>query len=434
MSITKRVAIIGGGPSGLAAAKALSMEPTRFESIHLFEKRGKLGGLWNYNEDYKKSVKFDIIEGKVLEHGIKSGSPIYKHMETNITKDTMRFANFAMPENYPTYPTKDQICEYINNYAETIDDVSVHLGAEVKSLDKQDNERWLLITDTDEVFHFDAVIIASGHFDKPAIPNTPGINEWHKLYPGEVTHSKFYIDSTPFKDKTVLVVGSSASGTDLCLQILTQAKTIYNSTRDVESTNFAPVIPIAEISKYDPEKREVICTNGEVYSGIESVIFCTGYLYEFEFLKAYQIELIKDGKYVMNLFKNLFYAQDPSIAFLSIPKNIVPFPFSESQSAVVARVFSGRLHLPSIDEMNKTLVEPYEGIHTLTFPKDVDYCNDLQDWIDTTKTNKGFEAESWTESRTQMRSMTKEFKAKRLSDVLKHAVDLREKREPYRLL
>lgn len=119
---------------------------------------------------------------------------------------------------------------------------------------------------------------------------------------------------------------------------------------------------------------------------------------------------------------------------MSIPKNIVPFPFSESQSAVVARVFSGRLHLPSIDGMNKSLVEPYEGIHTLTFPKDVDYCNDLQDWIDTTKTNKGFEAEDWTESRTQMRSMTKEFKAKRLSDVLKHAVDLREKREPYRLL
>lgn len=81
--------------------------------------------------------------------------------------------------------------------------------------------------------------------------------------------------------------------------------------------------------------------------------------------------------------------------------------------------------------MNKSLVEPYEGIHTFTFPKDVDYCNDLQDWIDTTKTNKGFEAEGWTESRTQMRSMTKEFKAKRLSDVLKHAVDLREKREPY---
>lgn len=76
------------------------------------------------------------------------------------------------------------------------------------------------------------------------------------------------------------------------MQILTQAKTIYNSTRDVQSTTFAPVIPIAEISKYNSEKREVICANGEVYSGIESVIFYTGYLNEFEFLKAYQNELI----------------------------------------------------------------------------------------------------------------------------------------------
>ena len=49
----RKVGIIGGGPAGVAAAKALSLEPSKFDEIHLFEKKPQLGGLWNYSEDYK---------------------------------------------------------------------------------------------------------------------------------------------------------------------------------------------------------------------------------------------------------------------------------------------------------------------------------------------------------------------------------------------
>lgn len=42
-----RIAIIGAGASGLAAARALLAEDC-FAAIDIFEQRGALGGVWNY--------------------------------------------------------------------------------------------------------------------------------------------------------------------------------------------------------------------------------------------------------------------------------------------------------------------------------------------------------------------------------------------------
>jgi len=41
----KRVAVIGAGPSGLAAVRALADENT-FDTIKLFERRSEVGGIW----------------------------------------------------------------------------------------------------------------------------------------------------------------------------------------------------------------------------------------------------------------------------------------------------------------------------------------------------------------------------------------------------
>ena len=41
----RRVAVIGAGPSGLAAVRALEKEKI-FEAIRVFERRDQVGGLW----------------------------------------------------------------------------------------------------------------------------------------------------------------------------------------------------------------------------------------------------------------------------------------------------------------------------------------------------------------------------------------------------
>lgn len=41
----KRVTVIGAGPSGLAAVRALSDE-NAFDTIRVFERRDRVGGIW----------------------------------------------------------------------------------------------------------------------------------------------------------------------------------------------------------------------------------------------------------------------------------------------------------------------------------------------------------------------------------------------------
>ena len=66
---------------------------------------------------------------------------------------------------------------------------------------------------------------------------------------------------------------------------------------------------------------------------------------------------------------------------------VIPFPLAEAQSAVLARLWSGRLDLPNQTEMEewerKRVQEKGEGkgFHTLgAVGEDVDYLNGLVEW------------------------------------------------------
>lgn len=57
----KKIAIIGAGPAGLAAAKYLLAEG--FQSLDIFEQRTEVGGVWNYNPKTpgeKKNPMYDV--------------------------------------------------------------------------------------------------------------------------------------------------------------------------------------------------------------------------------------------------------------------------------------------------------------------------------------------------------------------------------------
>ncbi|EJP61801.1 flavin dependent monooxygenase [Beauveria bassiana ARSEF 2860] len=49
--------------------------------------------------------------------------------------------------------------------------------------------------------------------------------------------------------------------------------------------------------------------------------------------------------------KHIFHVGHPNLAFVMLHLRVVAFPFAESQVAVIARVWSGRLRLPPYEEM-----------------------------------------------------------------------------------
>ena len=52
-------------------------------------------------------------------------------------------------------------------------------------------------------------------------------------------------------------------------------------------------------------------------------------------------------------YQHIFYVPDPTIALNLVPLRVVAFPFSETQAAVIARVWSERLSLPEIEKMRE---------------------------------------------------------------------------------
>lgn len=141
-----------------------------------------------------------------------------------------------------------------------------------------------------------------------------------------------------------------------------------------------------QISELIVQERTVVFEDGQIEKDVDSIIFCTGYMYSFPFSSHLSPPLVTNGNRTRNLYQQIFYHPSPTLSFIGLPQRIVPLPVSECQSAVIARIYSGRLSLPSESKMRAwedSLVSEKgdsKSFHTLAFPLDAQYINFLHDW------------------------------------------------------
>ncbi|KAI1498036.1 putative flavin dependent monooxygenase [Biscogniauxia marginata] len=399
-----RVAIIGAGPCGLAAAKYLVAEK-KFSKIEVFEQRSTVGGIWNYtplsvvdNEFTIPRTRPSTLPDTAIWANELTGpqfvSPVYNFLETNIPHTLMNYSDRRFPEGSPLFPGHAVVRQYLEDYARELQSV-LSLHTQVLSVQKILNGAqscWELEvldmkTNWKRTIKFDAVVVASGHYNDPFIPDIKGLDEFDRMYPGCVSHSKFYRLPDQYEGKKVVIVGNSASGIDLSAQISTVCqKPIIVSEKIkpvavVEEKPWAKLVP--EIKEFLPAERAVKFSDGSLEKNIDAVVFCTGYFYSFPFLKSLSPAVITNGSYAKHLYEHILYIDDPTLSFLGIPQRVVPFPISEAQAGYVARLWAGRLPLPPhaimLEWESKMLNEKGESkfLHNLAFPKDVDYINRL---------------------------------------------------------
>lgn len=453
------VAIIGGGAAGLAACKGLALEPVSFATIDLFERKDRLGGLWySQGESKPKNVRPQVpsdhsnaVERWDPPVSTNAISPVYKHLETNLISSVMEYSGVHFDEDIPVFPSRQQVHDYLIKYSKTVpDSVNIRLNTEVVQVDKKGG-KWVI--DHRDVScgsyggtaqsTYDALIICNGHFDVGKIPDIDGLQEWDVNIPGSITHAKYYDDPEHHLGARVLIVGNLSSGSDIASQIANSASHVYVSTlgEPSEIDRAKPITFLPEIVKYDYRTRSVTTADHQVISDIDSVVFCTGYLFSMPFMDKVLPDLLaKDGSTVNDLFLQMFYIPDPSLVLIGLPADIVPMPLCESQAAVVARYFSGRLELPLKQDMERSrrqdLIENGTGrkIHVLTTPKDVQYIYKLQAWIDKEGLRSpGLIAPIWDDQRLIDRQNTRIYKGRRIQEVLDHAEELRSQGEPFSL-
>jgi cation diffusion facilitator CzcD-associated flavoprotein CzcO len=193
-----------------------------FSHIVIFEQRDNVGGLWNYLPRADSSIQtttipqtnpnYDDNEERII-------SPVYDLLETNIPRGLMGFSDLHWDEDCQLFPSHQTVLKYLERYSNGLDHM-IRFGTKVVNVSLTEDQRWLVETEpageddrSKRTSHaFDAVLVASGHFDVPYVPSVPGIEAWNEAHPGRIWHSKFHRNPEDFRGKKVVVVGNSASG------------------------------------------------------------------------------------------------------------------------------------------------------------------------------------------------------------------------------
>lgn len=190
----KKVAVIGGGIAGLAAAKAFDEKGHR---VIGFERSHDFGGVWELSRSYP---------------GVQTQSP----------KDLYRYTDMAMPDEYPQWPKGAQVHAYLHSYADKHKLGRLfQLNTDVAGMERRADGKpgWTLtLTSAGRTRKedFDFVSVCTGQFSYKNIITHPGQDAFVEQG-GHVMHSSEYTDPEIARGKNVVVLGGSKSSTDIAV-------------------------------------------------------------------------------------------------------------------------------------------------------------------------------------------------------------------------
>lgn len=191
-----RIALIGAGPMGLAAAKLLVQHGLPFQG---FELHSDVGGLWDI--DAPRSTMYESA------HLISS-------------KRMTEFIDFPMRDDVAEYPSHREMKRYFQDFADHFD-LRRHyrFNAEVLRIAPRggDGEGWDITWRDAEGEHtetFATVMIANGTLSEPNRPSFDG------QFDGELIHACDYRSASQFDGNRVLVVGAGNSGCDIAVDAI----------------------------------------------------------------------------------------------------------------------------------------------------------------------------------------------------------------------
>lgn len=213
-----RVAVLGAGPSGLAAAKSCveaGLEPV------VLEQAEALGGLWRFRQDSAPGQP-SVMRSTVI----------------NSSKELTAFSDFPPPAHFPNYMPHAVLLEYLQLYARhfrLLDRIRFrHQVLRVEPAQgHQETGRWAvtvkdLASGLVSSSSFDAVMVCTGHHAFPARPTSlRGLDR----FGGSVLHSHAVKDCVRFRDRRLLVLGAGNSAMDIATEASLFAKKVYLSTR-----------------------------------------------------------------------------------------------------------------------------------------------------------------------------------------------------------
>ncbi len=191
----EEVVVIGGGPGGLAVAGALKRSGV---DALVVEQESALGASWRRHYD-----RLHLHTARWL-----SGLP-----------------GFGIPRSYGRWVSREDFVAYLEEYAKRLR-LNVRTGTAIERIE-EDPDGWRLRIAAGDIVAR-TVVVATGYNRVPEVPDWPG---WEK-FEGSVVHAADYRNGTPYRGRSVLVVGSGNSGTEIAVDLVESgAGRVYISVR-----------------------------------------------------------------------------------------------------------------------------------------------------------------------------------------------------------
>lgn len=196
-----KICVVGAGSSGLAVAKNLACSDVPFDCL---EREDDVGGNWYFG---------------------KPASSVYRSTHLISSKRLTQFTDFPMPREYPEYPSREQVWEYLRAYARHFRLYErIEFNRAVERIEPS-ADGWEVTLQGGEKRIYSGVVIANGHNWDPKWPEYPG------RFDGLVLHSCQYKTPEVLQGRRVLVVGAGNSGCDIAVEAAQHAAATLHSTR-----------------------------------------------------------------------------------------------------------------------------------------------------------------------------------------------------------
>ncbi|MBP2414818.1 cation diffusion facilitator CzcD-associated flavoprotein CzcO [Arthrobacter stackebrandtii] len=379
-----RTAVIGAGPSGIAAAKALHAAGIPFDC---FERGSEIGGNW----------LLDNPNGQ---------SACYETLEINTSGPRMAFSDFPMPADYPPYPRHDLVHAYFERYVDHFNvRRTITFNTSVEEVSRDDDGGWLVRTAGpagEATGRYDAVLVANGHHWDPQWPD-PG---YPGTFDGEQIHAHSYRSGAQLEGKDVVVVGAGNSAMDIAVEGSFRANNVALSIRrgqwvlrksflgkpsdqvalpgwmpwwvtglrlrmgaltsgplrryglpvpahkpgqshPVQSDSIRARIAAGKVTVHPGierfEGREVVFVDG-TRAPADLLVWATGYKVSFPFFDP---SLVSAKSNDLPLWKRTVHPDLPGLYFIGLVQPVgAVMPVAEAQASWVAEILSGRCALP----------------------------------------------------------------------------------------
>ena len=348
--MTKRICIIGAGPSGLAQLRAFQSAKANGEDIPeivCYEKQDDWGGLWNYT--WRTGVD---------QYGEPVHGSMYRYLWSNGPKEGLEFADYTFEEHFgkqiASYPPRAVLFDYIEGRVKKAgvrDWIRFnHPVRRVEYLESEDRFRMIVQdqeNDREVVDEVDHVIVATGHFSTPNVPEYPGFDS----FPGRVLHAHDFRDAVEFEGKDILILGTSYSAEDIgsqCWKYGCKSVTVAHRTAPM---GYAWPDNWKEVPRLERMEGRTAHFKDGTSKEVDAVILCTGYLHHFPFMEDSLRLRSANRLATADLYKGVAFVPNPKVFYLGMQDQWYTFNMFDAQAWWARDVIMGRIELPDEETM-----------------------------------------------------------------------------------